>query len=376
MKKSVRILHGALQPSERGNGAILRGMVHPEDLVNLMVDSAYQRIDLHELSVEQSFNDTTTQLPDLDLGMRGHRYRREGDTFELLDAVYLIDGLQRTSSAIRHLDAGGDVKLVELGATIHFDSNFLWEKRRFEILNRLRIATSSDLLVRNRKDDHPMVEMLYQLTLHDEALPIYRRVSWEQRRARDTLLGGYGLVKHMVRLHEDFLPRRSASNFEHVLRASDLLAHRLGVELLRENTMTFFLLLDDAWGLRNLEFARKSTVVKDGFLSCMCMLLGQYAEFWRPVDAEDHFNTKLFVDKRMRSKLKAWDIAEREIADLAGSGSAKSSRSILFGLLLHHINSGRREILQRREYFEWPDDGVTGTTPPPEAGEEGEEARP
>lgn len=348
--KPVRIVNGALQPSERGQGAVLRGLIDPTTLCNIVIPE-YQRGDLHETSIDTSFLDANTRLPDVELGMRGTKYRRDGDVFELADQVNAIDGAQRIFGALRFLSGGGDISKVEIGASVNLDTNEIWEKRRFEILNRQRRRVSTDLLARNRRVDHEMVAALYDITQNDETFPLHRRVSWNQQRARRDLIGGYSLLKQSVRLHQNFTI--STASFEDTLVSSDVLCRRLGTGTVMENVQTFFNLIEDCWTIRELPYAKAATPIKDGFLSCLTRLISEHADFWKTGKRGDLVRATLSVNRQLRGKFKSFELTGhvRELA--SGSGSSKSSRSLLYEMLVRHINSGRRQHLEPSEPVDW-----------------------
>lgn len=355
----VRILHGALQPSDRGHGAVLRGQIDVDSLCFLDLPE-YQRNDLHGKSISESFDNPDTRLPDVELGMRGHDYRRVGDTFELYDPVEIIDGWQRISGALHYLVANGDPDKVEIGAVVHFDTSPDWEKDRFEILNRRRVRVSSDLLLRNRRDRHPALIVLHDLSFKDEDFPLCNRVSWKQQRSRRDLIGARVLLKVAMIIHSPFY-KAGVQDFENLIAGSDRLCKRIGPDTFRANVKCFFNTIEDCWGIRELTFANAATSIKEGFLGCVARAMADHDTFWTGPGVRP----KLFVSRKLRSKFRSFEL-KGVVADLAGGGSEhKSSYLLLYEMFLRHVNSGKRQRLEPRESVEWVD--IDDVSPPPPA---------
>ena len=51
----------------------------------------------------------------------------------------------------------------------------------------------------------------------------------------------------------------------------------------------------------------------------------------------------------------SFDVEDRHISDLAGSASAKTSRSLLYEMLVRHMNSSRSTRMEERDPIDWDD---------------------
>src|SRR4029434_10944417 len=93
------------------------------------------------------------QLPDVELGMRGQRFRetKKDDEYLLQDPVFGIDGKQRIGSAIEYASLHPQA-VVRSGAVIHFDTTEQWERERFHKLNATQRKVSPNVLLRNLRD--------------------------------------------------------------------------------------------------------------------------------------------------------------------------------------------------------------------------------
>ena len=98
MADSVKIVHGALDETPE-NELILRGVIDPLSLGKLKIDE-YQREVLSSAKISKIKKGLRARrVPDIVLGMRGHRIREVDGSVYLLDPVYIIDGLQRVTAA-------------------------------------------------------------------------------------------------------------------------------------------------------------------------------------------------------------------------------------------------------------------------------------
>ncbi|MEN9561336.1 MAG: hypothetical protein RIQ56_609, partial [Candidatus Parcubacteria bacterium] len=135
----VRLFNAALDEVEGSpTGIILRGVIDPSCLKLLRIDD-YQR-EVQPLGSQKSILralEKGSPLPSVDLGMRGQDFTSRESAFLLKDPVYIIDGLQRISTAIHHLGVkpGSDVRI---GAEVHFNTDRNWERDRFHTLNAYR----------------------------------------------------------------------------------------------------------------------------------------------------------------------------------------------------------------------------------------------
>lgn len=330
---SVRLLNAALDDATNGD-IILRGVVDPESLSLLQVDD-YQR-EIMPLTALGSIIEALKEgeaLPDIELGMRGERYRDRDGVFSLQDPVFIIDGLQRVNAAL-HLRTLEPDKAVRLGATVHFGTHKEWERERFRILNTLRSKVSPNVILRNKREESPAITALYSLCLNDKSFVLHDRVSWRQRMTRGELVSALMLAKVVGRLHAHKAPTRRI-NIEELVPALDKAIEIFGVQAVRENTRAFFDLVDECWGIKRIQYKEGAAYMKGSFLHVLASLLSDHLDFWREPDEK-----KLVIEASLRRKIALFPVHDPQVTNLCGSGG--KSREILYVLLRDHINSGKR----------------------------------
>src|SRR5215831_7176219 len=161
----IKLSHAALDESElRGGSIILRGVLDQSSLKYLRTDD-YQReaLPLTSLSKMIRAMQAGEVMPDIELGMRGQRFRTKDDVFWLLDLTFVVDGFQRINAALHVLSLNPGA-MVHIGATVHFDTTKEWERERFRVLNTQRTPVSPNVLLRNKRDDSPAILTLYGLS--------------------------------------------------------------------------------------------------------------------------------------------------------------------------------------------------------------------
>ncbi|MBI5732072.1 MAG: hypothetical protein HY982_01795 [Candidatus Magasanikbacteria bacterium] len=107
-RDSIKVLNGALDEVNLGEGEekeiILRGVIDPDSLHLLQVGD-YQR-EIMPLStindLERAYEEGAS-VPDIDCGVRGWGYDTRSGCFYLSDMVFIIDGQQRVTAALRML---------------------------------------------------------------------------------------------------------------------------------------------------------------------------------------------------------------------------------------------------------------------------------
>lgn len=333
---SIRIVHGALdEVKESSSGIILRGIVLPESLHKLLRDD-YQR-EAQPLSSQWRILDALNKgepLPDIELGMRGQGFKTEKDgSFTLLDPVYIIDGLQRVTTAIHFLGQGGD-KAVRMGATVHFDTNKEWERRRFHILNTNRLKVSPNVILRNKREESSTIAMIYNLTVNDRPFVLHGRVSWTQRMNKGELVTALTFAKVIGILHSHKAPTQRVA-IEELVPALDKALQVFGIQAMRENIRTFFSLIDECWGIKRVQYKEGAIYMRGSFLYVLAKLISDHHDFWK----RDPQERKLFVDADLKRKISQFPTNDPQIMNLAGSGG--KSREILYILLRDHINRGK-----------------------------------
>jgi hypothetical protein len=314
---------------------ILRGVVTSESLSCLMVDD-YQR-EAMPLSSQASILKALTSgqtLPDIELGMRGGRFKeKEEGVFTLQDPVYIIDGLQRVNTGLHILATKPGVP-VRIGATIHFNTTKEWEIERFRVLNTLRLKVSPNVLLRNKRDDSSAISLLYNLSNNDKSFALHERVSWSQRMSKGELISALGLAKVTGVLHSHKAATRRTA-IEELVPALDKAVELVGTNNMRANVSVFFDVIDECWGIKRVQYREGAAYIKGAFLTVLARVFSDHRDFWRQEDEK-----RLVVEASLRRKIGQFPIHDPNVVNLASSGG--KSREILYVLIRDHINNGKR----------------------------------
>lgn len=364
-RESIKIIHAALDEVE-GREIILRGTVSPDSLTRLQVDT-YQRETLpltHIRQLVRAFEEGSS-IPDIVLGMRGGDFTERDGAFYLKDDVFIIDGLQRTQAAIQYMnDRGGTPRL---GAAIHFGTSFEWERRLFQLLNGgLRVKLSPNVLLRNERHEHTVVEMLYDLTTTDRTCVMRDRVCWKQRMDRVHLISAMTFLKVATTLHSHVALGGRCAALDELIRAADKMAEKVTEAVFGANIRSFFAIVDECWGIKSVHFKEGAAYMRLTFLTTLAALFSRHTDFWR--------GDKLTVDADLRRKIKSFPLTDPNVRNLtAASGKA---RYMLYQLLLDHVNSGKRtkRLSLRAEFKMAQAEEMAAAMPDDTADAEAEEA--
>jgi hypothetical protein len=335
MKSSfVTVECAALDETNTGD-IILRCVVALGSLENLMTDD-YQREALPLTSISDIVDALKggQTLPDIELGMRGGRFKETKDgEFVLQDPVYIIDGLQRRNAALHVLNEKPGMP-IRIGATVHFNTDKEWERERFRILNTMQTKVSPNVLLRNRREGSPAVSLMHSLSVNDNAFVLHDRVCWSQRMTRGQLLSALMFLKVVGLLHSHKAPTKRSSVSE-LVPAMDKAVEMVGPQIMRDNTRHFFDLIDQCWGIRKVQYREGATYLKGAFMKVLAMIISDHREFWRSPDEK-----RLMVEADLRRKLALFPVHDPQVINLSSSGG--KATEILYMLLRDHINSGKR----------------------------------
>lgn len=330
---SIKIGSAALDQTHSGE-LVLRGVVDTQSFHRLKVGS-YQREILPFAKISELVRafEAGASVPDIDLGMRGDNFiERQGYVY-LQDPVYIIDGQQRVTAAIQLLQKGGEI-LPHIGATIHFGTDEKWERERFRVLNAERTKLSSNILLRNLRDEVEAVEALYGLTTNNNGFVMCGRVCWNQRMKREELLTAITFLKVVGALHSHLGPGRSTGYHDLALGVQKI-CDKIGKPTLLANVDLFFETIEQAWGIRRVAFKEGAVYLRATYLNCLALLISRHHDFWRGKG-----DVKLFVEAGLLRKLALFPITDPQVNNLAASGG--KSRQILYLLMKNHLNSGKR----------------------------------
>jgi hypothetical protein len=330
--------HADLDETSEGK-IVIRGVLEATSLHNLLV-AEYQREAKPLASLKalvEAFKAGET-IPDIELGLRGDTITQlEDGRIILEDDTYIIDGQQRVNAG-RHLVEVRDSVQPRLGAMVHFNTTEPWERERFRTLNMDRTKVGPNVLLRNWRYDHPAVEMLYNLC-GDRHFVLHDRVSWKQHQNRIELMSALTLSKVTGSLHSHVAPGRT-TRLPDLTSALDRLMENLGRNVLKDNVRTFFDVVDKAWGIQRVTFKEGAIYMHSTFLVALARMFSDHEDFWRV--------NRLLVEAPTVRKLANFPLHDPSVVQLS-SASGKGLQ-VLYGLMVDHVNSGRRTRRLRNRY--------------------------
>ena len=335
----VKIIKADLDEDDRG--IIVTGFVAPESLGLLKAD-AYQREELSDTKISELMKALCeSRVPTVELGMRGDENlvdMHDDSTFFLNAPVCIADGLQRVTAALRLL--GMDpMSNPRIQATIHLNTTFDWERKRFEVLNLGQTRVNGNVTLRNLRYDVEVVELLHKLS-QSRSFVLRGRVGWEQNMKRGQLISALTFAKTVGRLHSHMGPGLSNSSGD-LARGLQKIMDNAGKLALQTNVKTFFDAVNSCWGIEQVAFKNTAIQLKSGFLMALAKMFSDHTNFWD--------GSKLVIDRQALQKLGQFPMRDTTIVGLSNQGG--KSTEYLSQLLADHVNKGRRtNKLVRRNY--------------------------
>jgi hypothetical protein len=327
----IRILHPSIDDYQ--STVIIRGVIHNDSLNNLKTDF-YQR-ELLPSTSRKNIRDAIekgARLPDVVLGMRGDNFAMDKQVLLLTDPVFIIDGQQRIRT-VWELFCSSQ-KSIRLGAMIHINTHPDWERDLFQKLNQYQVKVSSNILLRNTKEDHPLIATMYGLTKSDRQFVLYDRVCWQQNQTRTELLSATTLLYIIMRLQSHLAAGRG-TGINNIVPQSDTLVKRIGLPAVRSNIKTFFELIDTCWGIRRIHIKGGAPYMRRTFLETLSQIFSDHTDFWKGEKEQ-----RLEIPYTLRNKLSKFPINDPEILRLCSATGA--ARLTLYMHIVNHINSGKR----------------------------------
>jgi hypothetical protein len=345
--QSIKVVSYALDELPNGE-IVLRGVIDPDSLAQLCV-AKYQREILSPKKVDQLVDAMSSgSVPDIVLGMRGEQFFERNGALYLQDAVFIIDGLQRRTAAMKlmQLDPGSR---PHLGATIHFNTTEVIEREMFEKLNLGQTKLSSNVHLRNLAEKNPAIAALLKVT-DDKGFALSGAISWDQNMTRGKLMTATTFTKTAAMLHSHAGPGRSSQVLD-VANGLSKIMENVGRPAFVDNVKAFYAVLDQCFGVRRVTFVQGATFLKANFLTQLARVLSDHTNFWQ--------GDRLVVEASLVKKIAAFPVDDPEIMRLAaGSGT---TGDILYWQLVKHINSGKRtrRLVSRRQLHDRPiEDGA------------------
>ena len=327
-RTSIKFTHAALD--EDGSEIVLRGVVDPSSLAMLKT-AEYQREILPDNRIKLLMQALQTGgVPDIQLGCRGGNWRQGTDagTFYIADDVYIIDGLQRCTAALRLLDKG---IMPRIGAMVSFNTNEEIERKRFRALNLTRVKLSPNVILRNLRHESEAIKAINQLCLMSQFV-LYRRVCWQQRMKREELITAMMLLQTTAYLHSRFGVGLTERSIPRIVSGLDRLFVKVGRAALIANTREFWNVMNTAFNIQDVAYRDATVAIRSGFLLAMARMLSSYKDFWR--------DTEFSVPTELQKKLKSFPVHDPSVQAYAISSGRGGV--ILANLIADHLNSGKR----------------------------------
>lgn len=337
---TIKVVNGALDVMsiDGQERFALRGVIDPMSLPNIQVPP-YQRETLADTKIDVLKKALATgRVPDIDLGMRGDSIDELGDgEFLLRDDTFVIDGLQRTTAAIRLTDDG---ILPSLGALIHFNTDEAWERKRFEALNVGQTGLNTNVILRNLAQDIDGAKVVYDLTF-DRQFVLKDKICWQQDMRRNDLLTAITFYKVIGRLHSHLGPGKSDPKSLAKTGIPKIL-ESVKPAVFSHNVRYFFAFIDEAFGLKDIAYRKHAVHLKSSFLQALAGVVSDHEDFWD--------GNRLVINPDLRRKLAKFPLMDPYVKDL--SGSAGKAILILEQLIVDHVNANKRtRHLKKRDYI-------------------------
>lgn len=352
----ITLLHAGLADrpriTEPGEEIVALGFLGLKDIVseNSLRVADYQREILGSASsLDIAIREGTT-LPSITLGVRGTNYKENGTSMMIPSDVYIIDGLQRISALRRFAEEFPDrMEKVTIGAEVRFGTTYESEKRMFQTLNSRRVAVSPNVLLRNMRDKYKSILTIYGLSTNDASSPLMGKVQWKQRATQEELISAMTVVRSMLKLYQHVSTKElggrkridgvrgvkgGAPGIEKNVVWLENKSRILGLEMYRENLITFFEAVDDSWGFRHIEHNAPRLHLRFAFLQGLAMLFSEHTDFWKK-------NNKLVVPAHILKRLASFPFQREDIARLLKGMAGSGSGTAFCDLLIRHINRGK-----------------------------------
>jgi hypothetical protein len=265
--------------------------------------------------------------------MRGDEFHEREGAFYLMSPIYVIDGLQRITAALRNVADGDE---PHLGAMVHFETTEAWERDRFEDLNLGQTGLSNNVILANMSATNRAARIVRSIADTDQAFVLKGCITWTQNMRRGDLITAITFYKVSGQLHAHMATGMIGS-VRDIPRAFDKLIDNIGERTFRANVRTFFDILNMCFSIRAVAFRNEAVALKSTFMLALARLFSRHEDFWE--------GNKLVVPKHVLDRLNQFPVADPTVRSLAGSSG--NAVAMLEGLMVEHINRGRRTRLLR-----------------------------
>ncbi len=341
----VRIDKADLDEDDRG--IIVTGYVSLESFDLLKVDK-YQREELSATKISELMEaHRQSRVPTVELGMRGDESGIEigaDGVCWLTDPTYIVDGLQRITAAQRLLELEPNSN-PKIHATVHLNTDFDWERKRFEVLNLNQTRVNGNVILHNQRYDLDVIEQLCRLST-SKTFVLGDKIAWGQSMKRGELISALTFARTIGVLHSHLGPGKGSSTLE-LANGLQKIMDNTGKMTLRQNAVTFFEAVNVCFGIETVAYRGSAVQLKAGFLYALAKMFSDHSNFWTL--------SRLTIDQPTLNKLKSFPVNDPAVVALSGASGGKSS-DLLAHLLSEHVAKGRRiNKLERRAYTETVD---------------------
>ena len=332
---------------------IIRGELDMSTILSLRIDW-YQRgtINKAKLTKLKKASFVGAEFPDIIIGVRGSDFQIDnGGGATILSDAYIVDGLQRWTATCLALEEAPSCP-AHLGAKAFIPTDSAFERELFRKMNTGHTAMGASVMLRNEKEESRVAATLVGLSENEKKFALYRRIAWKQEADKTVdgdLVRGIVLLRVLGVLHHHLW--HTAPIHSQVLALLAMIDRNIdvvGLQQARENLITFFDTIDEAWGIRDTIVRFGTTWLHDVWLRICARLFSDHREFWRSDD------TEFFVPKALLRDLKRVHPNDPELVALLRGG--KMQRELLYQTILNTLNFGKshnrlvnRYDLQRAE---------------------------
>lgn len=352
---------------EEGSDVIIRGHISKE-AIPLLQTGSYQRSANFSPAktkrlVKAILAGKIRRFPDIILGMRGHHWDSINRGIALRDAVYIIDGVQRTFAWKLVSDEEPD-KVYVLGVKVYINTNQEIETTMFRELNTGHTAMAPSVILRNEKEHSRVAAMLYGLS-HQVGFVLKDRVCWDQamnKSANGDLIKGAVLLSLLRALHRHKFQGESTSRggggILDMLSSTDNQIDNIGLMKARQNMITFFNAVDETWGIKNITTSHSLPHMHWGWLNTFALIFSDHLEFWKDADS-----TVLHLASAVIHNLKA-KVDPNDAALMTVSRGNREAREVFYEMMVKRINrNGLTDRYQARKEKQQAEDDQPGTAP-------------
>jgi hypothetical protein len=362
MKKPI-LVSGDLDEDEGGE-IIIRGTISKEAINSLQIGPYQRMANFSPAKVKRIVKAIEAgrirKFPDIILGMRGEDWSDDdnGD-FLLRNPVFLIDGQQRTVAWDRAC-INNPQKNWRLGVKVYLNTTQEREAEMFKEYNLGQTPVAASVMLRNEKETSRVAAMLFGVT-HQASFALKDRVCWDQvpnKGSGGDLINGSTLLKILTTLHAHKFQNTASVGGARVLEtlaSIDGQIDTVGLQQARANLVTFFDVIDEAWGIRNIIGSYRARVYLNwGWMDALTKVFSAHTDFWRGKEEKELFVAANFI-RDLQDKV---DPTDDELVRLVRG--SKTGREILYEYMVKHINKGKivNRLKERKERQQREDDAT------------------